>query len=157
MVFPHQDEISADYLWPDYRAQDSYRAIWLEVGRRQTVLLGVAKGLGQTYYGIGLTCDTDKGYHSEPYEPRLYFIDVNMLGRVVRGKLAPFDVRAYEMVSPYEVWRHPEKPGNDPTCKREWFADLAYDAEGQRLFATQVNAYHTGSSARPVVHVWSVH
>jgi hypothetical protein len=156
LAFPFQDTHSADYLWPGYAAQDSYRAIWVESGNRQAVIIGCAKGLGPTYYGIGQNCDTDKGYHSEPYEPRLYFIDVDDLGAVAQGRMGVSDVRPYEVVSPREVWRHPDDPGSDPTCKFEWFADFAFDDQSGRLFGVQRDAYRTEFSSRPIIHIWQV-
>lgn len=154
MAFPFQDDMTADYFWPPYTAKDEFAAIWLEVGKRQAVVIGAMQGIGPVYYGLSNTCLSNKGYHSEPYEPRLYFIDVNQLARVARRKAAPWSPRPYETVSPREVWLHPEKPGNDPTCKRDWFADFAYDAAGQRLFAVQVNAWDRDHVRRSIVHVW---
>jgi hypothetical protein len=156
MAFPFQDDMSANYLWQGYTAQDSYTAIWIESGDRQAVIIGSCKGLGPTYYGLGQNCDSDKGYHSEPYEPRLYFMDVDDLGAVAQGRMGVSDVRPYDVVSPREMWRHPDDPGSDPTCMVDWFSDFAFDDHSGRLFAVQKEAYRTEFSSRSIVHVWQV-
>lgn len=156
MAFPFQDDMWANYLWPEYTADDKYQAVWVETGDRQAVIIGSTKGLGPVYYGIGQTCNSYKGYHAEPYEPRLYFIDVDDLGAVAEGRMGLSDVRPYEVVSPREVWRHPEDPESDPTCPVDWFADFAFDKQGGRLFGVQTGAYRTTYSSRSIVHVWQV-
>jgi hypothetical protein len=141
--------------WPEYRKADRYHCIWIWRGDRQTLLVGAMKGLGPDDYGPGPPCTPDKGFHAHPYEPRMYFIDVNDLGEVALGNKIPWTVRAYEEVVPAEMWTHGE--GRDPDCKRDWMADFAWDEQRGLLYASEPRAYDVGrGSNRMIVHVWRV-
>ncbi|NNE44573.1 MAG: hypothetical protein HKN12_10210 [Gemmatimonadetes bacterium] len=147
-------------VWPGYRKADGYHSIWISSAdqQRQTLLVAAKKGLGPNFYGPGPSCNPDKGWHGHPYEPRLYFIDVNDLGEVARGNLDPWAVQAYEEVMPGDIaWKSPTDAGADPNCRFDWFRDFAFDEANGRLFATQPKAYDVpGQSNRMIVHVWQV-
>lgn len=145
--------------WPNYHNADRYHSIWIWRGTRQAVIVGARKGLGEDHYGHGTSCSPDKGWHSEPYEPRMYFIDVNDLGAVALGKMKPWAVRAYEEVMPTEMWRAPGDPDYDPGCEQDWMRDWAFDSERGILYATQPEAYEVAreKSNRMIIHAWKVH
>jgi len=141
--------------WPQYRKADNYRCIWISRGNRHAVIVGAMKGLGPDYYGLGPPCTPDKGWHADPYEPRMYFMDVNELGEVALGDRLPWQVTAYDEVVPTEMWGY--GPNEDPQCKSEWFRDWAWDEERGLLYASQPRAYEVpGPSNRMIVHVWQV-
>ena len=147
MAFPFQGDgvgESPNYIWPEYEAMDRFSAAWIWSGTRQTVLIGCNKGTGDTYYGLqnDPVCSMATGYHSEPYEPRLYFIDVNDLGAVAQGVISPSDVLPYQtvQVSAMEAWHHPSDPGERPECRWPWFAGFAFDEANGRLSAAQPRA-----------------
>lgn len=141
--------------WPQYRKADNYHCIWISRGNRHAVIVGAMKGLGPDYYGLGPPCTPDKGWHADPYEPRMYFMDVNELGEVALGDRDPWAVTAYDDVVPTEMWGY--GPNDDPQCKSEWFKDWAWDPQAGLLYATQTRAYEVpGPSNREIVHVWQV-
>lgn len=143
-------------IWPEYRRADRYHAIWISRGNRQAVIVGSMKGTGPDTYGLGVGCDANKGFHAPPYEPRMYFIDVNDLGEVARGEKKPWSVRPYEQIVPEEMWGHDE--GDDASCKRDWMEGWAFDEERGLLYASQPKAYEVGRGQnRMIVHVWQVH
>jgi hypothetical protein len=149
-------ENDSNARWPDYRKADNYRCIWVSRGNRHAVIVGAMKGLGPNFYGIGPPCTPDKGFHAHPYEPRMYFMDVNELGEIARGDRLPWDIRAYDEVVPQEMWAY--GPGYDPDCKSEWFRDWAWDEERGLLYASQPRGYDIPAlqSNRMIIHVWQV-
>jgi hypothetical protein len=146
-------------VFPEYRKADEYHSTWIWSAdqQRQAVIVSVAKGLGPNYYGTGVSCDPAKGWHAYPYEPRLYFMDVNDMGAVAQGTLEPWAVRAYEMVVPNDIaWRSPTEPGADPNCRLDWFRSFAFDSAHGLLYASQPQAYLVPQSNRMIIHVWQV-
>ncbi|HMB69230.1 MAG TPA: hypothetical protein VKU85_07950, partial [bacterium] len=142
-------------VWPDYRKADRYHAVWIWRGGRQAVIVGAMKGLGPDFYGPGPPCSQDKGFHANPYEPRMYFVDVNELGEVAAGRRAPWEIRAYDEKVAKEMWGYGE--GANPQCKREYMADWAFDGERGLLYASEPKAYEPGGFLNGmIVHVWRV-
>lgn len=144
------------WLHGEYRNDDTYVVTWVWTDKGQTVLIGSTKGRGQSHYGPGPPgCYSDKGWHSQPYEPELYLIDAFDLGQVAAGAMRPWEPQPYERIVPDFPWRTPEK-GEDPNCRHPWFSGLAYDPLGRRLFVIQARAYEGEHSNGTVVHVFRV-
>jgi hypothetical protein len=144
------------WLSGEYRNDDTYVVSWVWTDKGQTVLIGSTKGRGRSHYGPGPPgCYSDKGWHSQPYDPELYLIDAFDLGQVAAGAMRPWEPQPYERLVPDFPWRTPEK-GEDPNCRHPWFSGLAYDPLGRRLFVLQARAYEGEHSNGSIVHVFRV-
>jgi hypothetical protein len=142
--------------WPEYRNKDSFVATWVWSDKGQAVVIGCTKGLGPNHYGPGPSdCYPSKGWHANPYEPRVYLMDPVDLGGVAVGRLRPDDPLPYETVVPEFPWRTPAK-GENPDCRHPWFAAMTYDPQGRRLFVLQARAYVAGEYNGTVIHVLHV-
>ncbi|HMB71599.1 MAG TPA: hypothetical protein VKU85_19975 [bacterium] len=152
MYFPERGK-----SFPGYRNADEYSAIWIWRDNRQAVIIGARKGLGANNYGPGTACSPEKGWNSHPYEPRMYFVDVNELGEVAQGKRLPWNVVPYDEVMPDEMWNAPGDPNYNSGCKADWMRDWAFDESSGLLYASEPRAYQTpDGSNRMIVHVWQV-
>jgi hypothetical protein len=152
MYFPEHGK-----SFPGYRNADEYHPIWIWRGGRQTVIVGARKGYGPNVYGTGTSCSPDKGWHSHPYEPRMYFLDVNELAEVAHGRRLPWNVVPYEEIMPDEMWNAPGDASYNSGCKADWMRGWAFDDKNGLLYASEPRAYPVaGGSNRMIIHVWQV-
>jgi len=153
MIFPTDSRTWADGT---YRNDDDYEVTWVWTDKGQTILVGSTKALGQDVYGPGPEqCYPAKGWHAPPYQPRIYLMDPRELGEVAQGRRQPWDLRPYETLVPDFPWRTAAK-GESPECRHPWFAGLAYDPRGRRVFVLQTKAYDTQGYDASVIHVLQV-
>ncbi len=107
------------------------------------------RSMGETYYGDARPddCDIYKGYHGDPYEPRMAFYDPADLASAAEGDVDPWDVL------PYLEW--------DPsdyiveTCDGE-LTGAVYDEENGLFYVLQVGGDTVGGEPQPLVYVWRV-
>ncbi len=121
---------------------------FVEHGTKRAILLLGKKGLGPNHYGEPPrpgTCESDKGYHCDPYERQVLFYDVDELGAAAGGKREPWTVL------PYATWRPKELLVQGQTCGQ--VGGVAFDAESRRLFMIEKGLGDNNSAA---VHVWTL-
>jgi hypothetical protein len=143
--------------WQPYRYGNQYRGAWVFDGRgRGVVLIGATDGLmtaeeaqaldnassdpsehanGPNWYGKGPDCTPAKGWHAHPYEPVLYAIDPEDLGRVMQGTLQPWEVRPFDSFTPDWLLRLPTEV--DPNCLGQWFMSMAWHPGTGKLYVVQ--------------------
>lgn len=87
-----------------------------------------------------------KGQHAYPYRYQIWAYDLNDLAAVRAGQRDPWDVR------PYGVWPF-DLPFPEPSTR---IGGVAYDADRQRLFLSQLQADRDGFAYRPLIHVFHI-
>lgn len=140
--------------WPGYRkAEKGYYSQWIHdpVNGRRALLVGAMRGRGPNYYGPGPSCNSDKGWHAEPYEPEWYLFDTDDLAKVAAGTLNPWDPKPYDTGDPRWVMRHPADPGEDPNCRWSWFSGMHFDVANQKLYVVQPKIRDGGINKRRTV------
>lgn len=131
-------------------------AVWTKDGRR-ALLSSITVGLGPSWYGDGVNpCDPNRGYHSDPYEPRAFLFDLDEIGQVLLGNGDPWDHQHYDDAHPDFLWRTP-KDGFDPNCQNPYAAALAWDAEKELLYWGQAYAYDPGKQGSDWRWGWAIH
>lgn len=90
--------------------------------------------------------NTDKGQHAYPYRYQIWAYDLVELAEVRAGRRDPWSVK------PYGVWPL-EFPIAEPGVR---IGGVAYDANGRRLFVSQLLADRDGYSFRPLIHVYRI-
>jgi hypothetical protein len=146
--------------WPrGGKHHNAYEVVWpYTKDGRSCIIVAATDGMGPNYYGKGPGCPCcthDKGWHCPPYEGRWYLIDPADIVRVLNGE-----------ISPWEVQPVAEQPGPlawapaDPACFGYHFTDMHWDAEGERLFASQAQSWPAqssgGSRTGSSIHVWGI-
>ena len=142
----HWDNWQAPY--PGHLIPDDYHsAVWIDTGVKSAVLF-VGRKAGASYYGEPRPgdCEQYKGYHGDPYEPRVWFFDPAALGSAAQNN-TPESPRAYATWKPAEFW---------PQCSG-YLKGSAYDSARKLLYIVQPYAYKgAGNDYYPIVHVYKV-
>ena len=136
--------------FPDYQVPDRWdAAAWLSTSDAHAVVVVGRRSMGETYYGDARPddCDIYKGYHGDPYEPRMAFYDPADLASVVEGDVDPWDVL------PYLEWDPSEYIVK--TCDGE-LTGAVYDEENRLFYVLHVGADTVGGESQPLVYVWRV-
>lgn len=109
-----------------------------------------SKGMGEEYYGDGREgdCSGAKGFHCDPYEPRIYFYDPAELAEVAAGSKEPYEVLPYHEHNPATLlW---------PKCQ-QMLSDMTYDRAGRLLYGIQPKVDSENNRDRfPLIHVWRI-
>lgn len=146
--------------WPGYRNADQYEVTWIYDGNRSSVIVAACNGLGPNYYGNGPSCpccDGNKGWHADPYEPRIFAMDPDDLAAVVAGDLEPWDPKPVEEEVPSWFW-HQAANGTDPRCLA-MMNGLAFHPDRKELFVVEGWAWpQAGNNNRTgaIVHVLGI-
>jgi hypothetical protein len=149
---------------PTYGATTQMGGIAAIAGTR-TVLYFGTNGLGEHCYGNGtdnqslagtkgpdgeLYCydptNNSKSSHAYPYRYQIWAYDLNDFAAVKAGTKQPWDVM------PYGVWPL-SFPNPEPTVR---LGGVAYDAEHQLLYVSQLHADAEGYSSQPLIQVFHV-
>ncbi|MCK5920021.1 MAG: hypothetical protein KAG66_03720, partial [Methylococcales bacterium] len=155
LYYPTNNDCTANDFtqcaFPGYRANDDWGGgAWVESGEKTAVLIFGRKGLGDNCYGIpgeecgASLCTTNKGWHSDPYEPQILFYDPQVLADVAAGNKNPWEVVPYAVLRPLQ-----EVFSSDCAI----FGSVAYDVVNQLVYVTERSAGEFGATA---VHVWQV-
>ena len=146
-----EDNAFDECYFPGYRVDDSWGgAAWVDTGALHGILLFGLKGLCDNCYGDpgvecpAPACDPYRGWHSDPYQPRVLFYDPDQLAEVAAATRNPWDVLPYaSQALTAEVF--------DPSCGR--LAGVAHDAVNGLIYVTEAEAGVDGETA---VHVWRI-
>jgi hypothetical protein len=138
--------------FPDHNLADSWGGgAWITAARKHAVIIVGRKSLGPERYGIGEPgdCNTWKGYHGEPYDPRMLFYDPARLDAAARGEEEPWDVLPYEHWSLQNIVF--------PVCDG-LLTGAAYDRSNRLLYLLQPYADAVSNSwePQPLIHVFRV-
>ncbi len=136
--------------FPDYQVPDSWDAsAWIYTPTQHAVVVTGHRAMGATYYGDARPndCTIYKGYHGEPYEPRILFYDPADLALVAQGKKDP------ETVLPYEEWNPAQYLVN--TCMWD-LTGAAFDSDRNLFYVLQQNADTEDGEPTPLVYVFLV-
>ena len=86
----------------------------------------------------------DRGYHSDPYEPRVLFYDPGEVLEIVAGTREPWNIQPYTYFSPVnDVF--------DPECG--FLSAVAFDRAHGLIYVAEQAAGEWGDTA---IHVWRV-
>jgi len=134
-----------------YRVDDQWGGgAWIDTGEAEGILIFGLKGLGANCYGDpgaecpSPACDPGRGYHSDPYEPRILFYDPRQVLEIVAGSRNPWDIQPYLSYSPKEYLF-------DPDCGV--MSAVAFDRGHQLIYVAEREAGEWGDTA---IHVWKV-
>lgn len=136
--------------FPDYQVPDSWdSASWIYTPTQHSVVVTGHRAMGATYYGDARPndCTIYKGYHGEPYEPRIIFYDPADFALVAQGQ------KDSATVLPYLEWNPAQYLVN--TCMWD-LTGSAYDAERGLFYLLQANADTEDGEPTPLVYVFSV-
>ena len=143
---------------PGFKITDTYDgAAWLSAGTKNAVAvvgraaLGPADANGAVYYGVGRPgdCDSSKGYHGDPYAPRIMLIDPNDLAASAQKMIQPWDVRPYVSFDP--------RPYIYTSCDGE-LSGATFDSQRGLLYILQPHADESRNEYEsiPLVHVFRI-
>ena len=135
----------------EYRVDDQWGGgVWIDTGEVEAILIFGLKGLGDSCYGDpGVECPEpacmmDRGYHSDPYEPRVLFYDPGEVLEIVAGTREPWNIQPYTYFSPVnDVF--------DPECG--FLSAVAFDRAHGLIYVAEQAAGEWGDTA---IHVWRV-
>lgn len=136
--------------FPDYQVPDSWdAAAWINTAQKDAVVVVGHRAMGPTYYGDARPndCTIYKGYHGEPYEPRVLFYSTADLALSAQGKKDP------STIVPYLEWNPSQYLVN--TCMWQ-LTGVVYDEEHQRMYLLQQDADTVDGEPRPLIYVFSV-
>ncbi len=136
--------------FPDYQVPDSWdAAAWIDTPQKDAVVVVGHRAMGPTYYGDARPndCTIYKGYHGEPYEPRVLFYSTADLALSAQGKKDP------SAIVPYLEWNPSQYLVN--TCMWQ-LTGVVYDEEHQRMYLLQQDADTVDGEPRPLIYVFSV-
>lgn len=136
--------------FPDYQVPDRWdAAAWLSTDSVHGVVVVGRRSMGETYYGDARPddCDIYKGYHGDPYEPRMAFYDPADLASAAEGDVDPWDVLPYLEWDPSEYIVE--------TCDGE-LTGAVYDEENRLFYVLQVGGDTVGGEPQPLIYVWRV-
>lgn len=135
--------------FPDYQIPDGWEAgAWISTAQKHAVVIVGTRAMGATYYGDARPgdCNIYKGYHGDPYEPRIIFYDPAELALATQGQ------KDSTTIVPYLEWNPSEFFVS--TC--EWnLTGVAYDEENRLLYVLHSDADTTGEPT-PLVYVFRV-
>ncbi len=136
--------------FPDHQVPDRWDAgAWVDTPQKHAVLVVGRRSMGDTYYGDARPndCDIYKGYHGEPYEPRILFYDPSELALAAEGKKDPTTIVPYLEWNPSQFFT--------PTCSWE-LTGVVYDEEKQLLYVMHSFADTEGGEPTPLIYVFQV-
>jgi len=136
--------------FPDYQIPDGWHGgAWVTTPTSHTVIITGSRAMGPTFYGLPRPgdCSPYKGYHGDPFEPRILFYDPNELAAVARGEKEPWEI------IPYLEWNPSEFIF--PTCEGLLF-DASYDQKNQLLYILHRNADLTSGEPAPLIYVFKI-
>ncbi len=136
--------------FPDYQVPDSWdAAAWVYTPTQHAVVVTGHRAMGATYYGDARPndCTIYKGYHGEPYEPRVIFYDPADLALSAQGLKDP------ATIVPYAEWNPAQYLVN--TCMWD-LTGAAYDSERGLFYLLHANADVEDGEPTPLVYVFSV-
>jgi hypothetical protein len=88
--------------------------------------------------------DSSKGTHAFPYREQVWAYDLNDLAAVKRGAMQPWDVK------PYATWFPDFQPAGVD------IGGVAYDAEHQLIYVSQLRVDADGFEYRPLIHAFRI-
>lgn len=134
--------------FPDHKIPNNWEAgAFVHTAQKHAVVIVGQRAMGQTYYGEARPndCNIYKGYHGDPYEPRVVFYNPSDLALAAQGKKDP------TTVVPYLEWNPAEFMV--PTC--EWLLTGAvYDDQNKLLYILHTNADTIEGEPSPIVYVF---
>lgn len=136
--------------FPDHQVPDHWEAAaFVNTPSKHAVVVVGRRAMGETFYGDGRAtdCDPYKGYHGEPYEPRIVFYDPADLALAAQGKKDP------TTIVPYFEWNPSEFVS--ATCEGE-LTGAVYDEQNKLLYVLHTNADRVGGEPTPLVYVFRV-
>lgn len=144
---PYNDPISN---FPDHQVPDHWEAAaWVNTLTKHAVVVVGRRAMGETFYGDGRAtdCDSYKGYHGEPFEPRIVFYDPADLALSAQGKKDP------TTIVPYLEWNPSEFVTE--TCEGELTGSV-YDEQNKLLYVLHTNADRVDGEPTPLIYVFRV-
>jgi hypothetical protein len=144
---PYNDPVSN---FPDHQVPDHWEAAaFLSTSQKHAVVVVGRRAMGETFYGDGRAtdCDPYKGYHGEPYEPRIVFYNPDDLAEAAQGKKDP------TTIVPYFEWNPSEFI--NATCEGELTGSV-YDEQNRLLYVLHTNADRIDGEPTPLVYVFRV-
>lgn len=136
--------------FPDHQVPDHWEAAtWVDTPQKHAILVVGRRSMGDTYYGDARRddCDIYKGYHGEPYEPRILFYDPADLALAAEGKKDPTKILPYLEWNPSQFFT--------PTCSWD-LTGAVYDETQQILYIMHSFADSDGGEATPLLYVFKV-
>lgn len=134
---------------PLFNGTTTIEGVLFARGYRSVVFFG-GHGIGPFCYGIGKECNDPvkaaKGSHAYPYIYQAWAYDVEDLLTVKNGMKQPWEIQ------PYGIWEI-DLPF-DVGFKR--IGGVAYDAQRDRVYLSQLSANFAASEPNPVIHVFEV-
>jgi hypothetical protein len=149
---------------PTYGATIQIGGMAIIAGTRTAIFAG-RNGIGPYCYGNGTSTQSlhgtvgpdgahwcydptsgDKGQHAYPYRYQFWAYDLNDFAAVKAGQKQPWEV------TPYGVWPF-DLPTPEAGVK---LGGIAYDAERQMLYLSQMGADKDGYASRPIVHAMQI-
>ncbi len=136
--------------FPDHQVPDRWdAAAWVYTDTQHAVIVVGRRAMGETFYGDARPndCNTYKGYHGEPYEPRILFYDPDDLALAAQNKKDP------TTIVPYLEW-NPAQYFNK-NCDWE-LTGVVYDEKKQLLYVMQSNADTENGEPTPLLFVFKI-
>lgn len=136
--------------FPDHQVPDQWNAAaWVDSPEKHAVVVVGRRSMGKTYYGDARPgdCTIDKGYHGEPYEPRILFYDPADLSLAAQNKKDP------TTIVPYLEWNPSKFFVKD--CNYE-ITGVTYDEASQLLYILHTNADREGGEPTPLLYVFKI-
>lgn len=136
--------------FPNHQVPDRWdAAAWVDTAGKHAVVVVGRRSMGKTYYGDARPgdCTIDKGYHGEPYEPRILFYDPADLALAAQNKKDP------TTIVPYIEWNPAQFFVTD--CNYE-ITGAAYDETNHLLYILHTNADREGGEPTPLLYVFKV-
>lgn len=135
--------------FPDFQVPDGWEAgAWVSTANKHAVVIVGRRAMGSTYYGDARPgdCNIYKGYHGDPYEPRIIFYDPADLALAAQGQKDP------NTVVPYLEWN----PSDLFVSTCEWeLTGVAYDEQNKLMYVLHSGA-DTAGEPTPLVYVFRV-
>jgi hypothetical protein len=136
--------------FPDHQVPDHWEAAtWVNTLSKHAVIVVGRRSMADTYYGDARPddCDIYKGYHGEPYEPRILFYDPAELALAADGKKDPTTIVPYLEWDPSQFFT--------PTCSWD-LTGAAYDEAHKNLYIMHSFADSEGGEPTPLLYVFNV-
>lgn len=152
--YPYRGQAATDNdppsNFPDYQVPDSWdAAAWVDTPEKHAVVVVGHRAMGATYYGDARPndCTIYKGYHGEPYEPRILFYDPAELAQASQGTKDP------NTIVPYLEWNPSAYMVN--TCMWQ-LTGVVYDEVNQLLYVLHAEADTEDGEPTPLVYVFRI-
>lgn len=146
-VGPGQEPVSN---FPGHQVPDRWdAAAWVSTPEKHAVVVVGRRAMGDTYYGDArpTDCNIYKGYHGEPYEPRILLYDPEDLALSAQGKKDPTTIVPYLEWDPREFFV--------PTCEWE-LTGVVYDEEQRLVYILHTNADTVDGEPTPLIYVFRI-